>query len=158
MLSNRDRRHVVALSVASQKREIGIRMAIGADRRSIARTVVGSLAGSVALGLGLGLAGSFVATRWIESLLWGVGPADPVALLLALSPPWAGEARAETIRYVLGEGSEIARICDTCEEDPPPERLRRIYVPTYRRRLADTNTSTSFELSELMPSATDCTT
>ncbi|MDH3733898.1 MAG: ADOP family duplicated permease [Gemmatimonadota bacterium] len=71
---------VVALAVTGRRREIGIRMAIGAGRLSVARAVVGPIGVSVLVGLGIGLAGAFVATRWVESLLWGVEPADPMAL------------------------------------------------------------------------------
>jgi len=71
---------VVALAVASRRREIGIRMAVGADRISIAKSVLGPVSVSVFAGLGVGLAGAFGATRLVESLLWGVAPADPLAL------------------------------------------------------------------------------
>jgi predicted permease len=75
---------VVALAVAGRRREIGIRMAIGADRLSVARAVLGPTGGSVLIGLVVGLAGAFVATRWVGSLLWGVAPADPVALAIGV--------------------------------------------------------------------------
>ncbi len=71
---------VVALAVASRRREIGIRMAVGADRFAVARAVLGPIGGSVLVGLTIGLAGAFAATRWVGSLLWGVAPADPLAL------------------------------------------------------------------------------
>jgi predicted permease len=75
---------VVALSVAGRTREIGIRMAVGADRLSVARSVLIPIGGSVLVGLGVGLAGAFVATRWVGSLLWGVAPADPLALAVGV--------------------------------------------------------------------------
>jgi len=71
---------VVALAVAGRKREIAIRVAVGADRISIARSVLRPVGGSVLVGLGIGLAGAFGATRLVGSLLWGVAPADPLAL------------------------------------------------------------------------------
>lgn len=75
---------VLGLAVAGRRREIGIRVAVGADRVSIAKSVLGSISGSVLLGLGVGLAGAFGATRLVEGLLWGVAPADPVALGLGV--------------------------------------------------------------------------
>ena len=75
---------VVALAVAGRTREIGIRMAIGADRLSVAKSVLGPIGGSVLVGLGIGLAGAFAATRWVGSLLWGVAPADPLALAVGV--------------------------------------------------------------------------
>lgn len=71
---------VVALAVAGRRREIGIRMAVGADRLAVAKAVLGPIGVSVLFGLAIGLAGAFAASRWVGSLLWGVAPADPVAL------------------------------------------------------------------------------
>jgi len=75
---------VVALAVAGRRREIGIRMAVGADRTAIARSLLGPIGGSVLVGLGIGLAGAFGATRLVGSLLWGVAPADPLALAVGV--------------------------------------------------------------------------
>jgi putative ABC transport system permease protein len=75
---------VVALAVAGRRHEIGIRMAVGADRIAIAKSVLGSIGGSVTVGLGAGLAGAFGATRLVGSLLWGVEPSDPLALAVGL--------------------------------------------------------------------------
>jgi len=75
---------VVALAVAGRRREIGIRMAVGADRIAIAKSVLGSIGDSITVGLGAGLAGAFGATRLVGSLLWGVAPADPLALAVGL--------------------------------------------------------------------------
>ena len=71
---------VLALAVAARRREIGIRVAVGADRISIAKSILGPIGGSVLVGLGIGLAGAFGVTRLIGNLLWGVAPADPLAL------------------------------------------------------------------------------
>jgi len=76
---------VVTLAVARRRREIGIRMAIGADRTAIAKSVLGPIGGSVLVGLGAGLTGAFGVTRIIGNLLWGVAPADPVALSVGLA-------------------------------------------------------------------------
>jgi putative ABC transport system permease protein len=71
---------VVSLAVSRRTREIGIRMAIGAERGDIGRMVVGRALISVALGLGVGLAVSSALTELVQSLLYGVEPTDPLAL------------------------------------------------------------------------------
>ncbi len=78
---------VMAYSVAQRRREIGIRMAIGAERRSVLSLVMGEGARLTGLGVGLGLVLAFVATRLLAFFLYGVGPFDAltffgVALLL----------------------------------------------------------------------------
>jgi putative ABC transport system permease protein len=75
---------VLALAVAARKREIGIRVAVGADRISIAKSILAPIGGSVLVGLGIGLAGAFGATRLIGNLLWGVAPTDPLALCVGV--------------------------------------------------------------------------
>jgi putative ABC transport system permease protein len=68
---------VTNLAVNQRQREIGIRMAIGAYRREIARMVITHAMGAVLLGLGLGLACAFGVTRLVRGLLFGVGSTDP---------------------------------------------------------------------------------
>jgi putative ABC transport system permease protein len=68
---------VTNLAVNQRQREIGIRMAIGADRHEIARMVITHAMGAVLLGLGLGLAAAFGVTRLVRGLLVGVGSTDP---------------------------------------------------------------------------------
>src|SRR5262249_46249083 len=68
---------LLSYEVASRRREIGIRMALGAARPDVLRLVVGR--GMVLTGIGvvLGLAASFAMTRYLSSLLYGVTPLDP---------------------------------------------------------------------------------
>lgn len=68
---------VLAVLVASRLREIGIRMALGADPRAIAGLVVGSSARLVALGIGFGLVATAGASRVLQSQFFGVSPTDP---------------------------------------------------------------------------------
>jgi putative ABC transport system permease protein len=80
---------VLSYLVAERTREIGVRMALGAEARRVQRMVVGQGARVVGLGIALGLAVSLVATRAVSSLLYGVAPADPatfggMALAMAL--------------------------------------------------------------------------
>jgi putative ABC transport system permease protein len=73
---------VIAYSVAQRTHEIGIRMALGAQPRDVRRMLLGEGARLAALGVALGLAGAFVLTRLMASLLYGVGPRDPLTFLL----------------------------------------------------------------------------
>jgi ABC-type antimicrobial peptide transport system permease subunit len=76
---------VMSLLVAGQRREIGIRLAIGAKGRDIARMVMTRVAGTVLLGIALGAGGAFLARRMVEALLWGVQPTDPLSLSLGVA-------------------------------------------------------------------------
>ena len=80
---------VVAFSVTRRTQEIGIRMALGAQRREVLRLIVGEGARLAVLGVGIGIAASLVITRLLSSLLFGVSTTDPitfvgVAVLLSL--------------------------------------------------------------------------
>ncbi len=68
---------VVAFSVARRTQEIGIRMALGAQRRDVLRLVVGEGARLALLGVAIGIAVSAAMTRLISSLLFGVSATDP---------------------------------------------------------------------------------
>jgi putative ABC transport system permease protein len=72
---------VVSLSVARRTREIGIRKAIGANRSEINAMVVRQALVPVLLGLVAGLAAALGASRLVESLLIGVRPTDPMAVM-----------------------------------------------------------------------------
>jgi predicted permease len=81
---------VIAYSVSQRVREIGIRMALGAQQRDVMRLVLGEGMMVILIGLAIGLAGSLALTRFLSSLLFGVTPTDPitfacVAVLLALA-------------------------------------------------------------------------
>jgi putative ABC transport system permease protein len=74
--------------VAGRTREIGLRMALGANRRNVLRLIVGQGMTLAVIGLAVGLVAAFAAARLLTSLLYGVSPGDPVtfagvALLLA---------------------------------------------------------------------------
>lgn len=72
---------VMSFMVIQRTREIGIRMALGADRTRVRGLVVREGLQLAATGTGLGLAGAFVATRVLRSLLFDVSPGDPVTYL-----------------------------------------------------------------------------
>jgi putative ABC transport system permease protein len=67
---------VIAYSVAQRTREIGIRMALGAQRTDMLRMVLRQSLSVVVIGLIIGLAAAFAATRLLASLLYGVGAND----------------------------------------------------------------------------------
>ena len=71
----------VSLLVAERRREIGIRLALGAGRASVLRLVFGEGARLTVAGLGVGLAGAAALSRAISSLLYGVSLNDPLTLL-----------------------------------------------------------------------------
>jgi ABC-type antimicrobial peptide transport system permease subunit len=69
---------VMSYVVAGRTREIGLRMALGADRRSVLRLIVGQGMTLAVIGLGVGLATAFAAARLLTSQLYGVSPTDPL--------------------------------------------------------------------------------
>ncbi len=74
---------VLSYDVAERRREIGIRLALGAQPGSILRLVVGQGLALAGVALLAGLAGAFALTRFLSTLLFGVGPRDPVTLTVA---------------------------------------------------------------------------
>jgi predicted permease len=73
----------VAYTVSRRTRELGVRMALGANRITVLRMLLGQVALTVGAGLALGLPATWALTRIIESQLYGIKPHDPVSLLMA---------------------------------------------------------------------------
>ncbi len=71
---------VTAYSVTRRTREIGVRIALGAARGDVLRLVLGQGMWTTAIGVSIGIAGSFALTRTTQSLLFGVSPTDAVIL------------------------------------------------------------------------------
>jgi putative ABC transport system permease protein len=74
---------VVSGMVLRRRREIGLRMAMGADGGRVVRRILGQGLRLVALGAAVGAVLSWAVGRWIGSLLFGVSPLDPATLVVA---------------------------------------------------------------------------
>jgi predicted permease len=68
---------VIAYAVSQRTREIGVRVALGANAGAVARLIVGNGLRLTLMGVTLGVAGAFVTSRSLESILYGVTPLDP---------------------------------------------------------------------------------
>ena len=74
---------LLAYSVNHRTREIGIRMALGARRADVLRTVLGQGLTVTLAGVAVGLAGAVALTRYVESFLFEVTPLDPLTMVSA---------------------------------------------------------------------------
>jgi putative ABC transport system permease protein len=96
---------LLSYAVASRTRELGVRMALGAERRRIEGGVVAGALRLTAIGLALGLAGAVAAGRGLASLLHGVEPTDPwtlgavtlLVLTVAVLASWLPARRAGAV-------------------------------------------------------------
>ena len=96
---------VLSYAIARRTREIGIRIALGAQPGDVRRLVIGEGMRPVIAGVALGVAGALALTRVMRTLLYGVSPSDPgtlaaVALLLtavALVAAWLPARRATRV-------------------------------------------------------------
>jgi predicted permease len=96
---------LMAYSVAQRTQEIGIRMALGADRDTIRNLVVGQGMRLALAGIAAGIAAAFGLTRLLSTFLFGVKPWDPVVFIsapliliaIALLAVWLPAARASKV-------------------------------------------------------------
>jgi putative ABC transport system permease protein len=87
---------VISYSVASRRREMGLRMALGATGGEVSRLVLGEGLKLAGLGLVLGLALAAVAAKLMASLLYGIGPFD-VVTFAAVTGVFLGTAILATL-------------------------------------------------------------
>ena len=100
---------VMAYSVAQRRQEIGIRMALGAQKLDVLRLVVGGAMKLTAAGVLIGLAAAFALTRLLETLLFGVKPFDALTIasvafllcLIALVACWVPARRAAGVNPLV---------------------------------------------------------
>jgi putative ABC transport system permease protein len=105
---------VMAYLVSHRTREMGVRLAVGAEPGQVVRLVLGSAARQILPGLAIGLAGAFFLTRMLRSQLFGVSPTDPltyagVALALggvALLASWLPARRAARVDPIVALRNE----------------------------------------------------
>jgi len=96
---------VMSFGVAQREHEIGVRMALGAERRDVLNLVLAKAMTLVAVGLGIGLIASLLLTRFLEGLLFEVKAHDPLTIVLvgagmavvALGATWIPAWRATRV-------------------------------------------------------------
>lgn len=105
---------VLAYSVRQRRREIGVRMAVGADAENIVRLVMRQGAAMIATGLAVGLLAAFLTSQAVSTLLFGVTARDPMVFatavvvlgcvgLLACYLPARNAARIDPLEVLRGE-------------------------------------------------------
>jgi putative ABC transport system permease protein len=75
---------VTSFAAAERTREIGIRMALGADRGDVFRMLLGEMARVVCIGIAFGVGAGIAAAQMIRGTLWGVKPTDPISVGFAI--------------------------------------------------------------------------
>ena len=105
---------LMAYAVTQRRREIGVRMALGAERRDVLRLVLARALRVVGTGVILGLVGAFGMTRVLQRFLFGVTPTDPIAftvvtlalIAVGVTAAWMPARRATRIDPVAALRAE----------------------------------------------------
>jgi predicted permease len=101
---------LLAYEVSQRLREIGLRLALGAQRRTIVAAITRQSLWLVGLALAVGLAGALAATRLLRSWLFEVGPADPMTFAVTASVLVIAAAAACILPAIRAAGVEPAVI------------------------------------------------
>ena len=99
---------LMAYSVAQRTKEIGIRMALGALPRHVVNMVLGEASSLSAAAITIGMGASFLVTRFVKSMLFGITPSDPATLwgaaallmIVALCASWIPARRAASVQPI----------------------------------------------------------
>jgi len=103
---------LLAFVVSRRRREIGIRMALGATKARVRSMILRDGMKPVAVGLGIGFGAAMILGRLLGSLLYGVSPLDPLtygAIALLLSAVAAAASAVPARRAVSGDPVEVLR-------------------------------------------------
>jgi putative ABC transport system permease protein len=98
----------VAYATAQRTREIGIRLALGAQRSTVLRLVLSQGAALAAAGVAIGLGGALVLSRYLAGMLFGVTPADPLTYGLVASLFFGVAAAASFLPALRAAGLDPA--------------------------------------------------
>jgi ABC-type antimicrobial peptide transport system permease subunit len=104
---------VLATNVARRRREIGVRMALGATAATIARLIVRRGMRMVGIGLLAGALLSFLTNRVLQTMLFGVDPYDPVSLLIVASLLALSGAIASAVPAIRAAATDPATVMRT---------------------------------------------
>jgi ABC-type antimicrobial peptide transport system permease subunit len=105
---------VLSYSVTLREREIGVRLALGAEPAAVARMIVARGMRFAVVGMAIGVGVSVLEARWLRALLYEVAPTDPftlagaivVLMLTALLACWLPGLRAARIKPLEAIASE----------------------------------------------------